>query len=341
MATETIDFRQFGGSPFSPKKMTALKGAELKDAIKDDNPDRIMWNFGIDLAAPQRKGMSDDQWSSFQDNKSDKMMAKLPLKDWDGKSPTFRMAMTKKIKHHGTPGEFLPAQFQPNGTCVGRGASGALNVFEALLCLSGFPMIWNPVSHAWCYAGARMQYNDLGTGDGAVGKGAFEFCAEHGVTHQIEAGDTDYYKDGLAVKWARTGIPSDILALGKDNPITDAFPVTTVQKACDVLFSGGAVTVASSRGFTTTRDNDGFCKPSGTWMHQMHFVDIIVLPNGRKGLACVQSWGEDAQKGPKLEQQPGYVFGVDMDVAESMLRQGDSMGCMNFEPWLEDQPWLS
>jgi hypothetical protein len=332
-----MDFRQFGGVPLT-QSMGIMDSQSLDDAIADPDAE-IAWNFGINLARPERMGASSDVWESQQKTLSDKVMSGLPLKVWDGKTPTYRMAMTKKIKHHGTPGAFLPAQFQPNGTCVGRGASGALNVFQALLCLHGFPLEWRPVSHAWCYAGARMQYNDLGRGDGAVGKGAFEWCRGKGVTYQSEAGDTDYYKDGVAVKWATTGIPSSIIELGKDNPITDAFPVTTAAKACDVLWSGGAVTVASNRGFTTTRDADGFCAPRGVWNHQMHFVDVIVTASGRKGLACVQSWGEDAQKGPKLAEQPGYVFGVDMDVADAMLRQGDSMGALNFDGWLDQLSW--
>lgn len=334
-----IDFRRFGGTPIIEARVAAVMDDQtLKDALDDPTAD-IPWNFGINLAQPQRMGMEVDLWGTFQNTLSDKMMAKMPLKEWDGKTPTYRMAMTKKIRHHGTPGAFLPAQFQPNGTCVGRGASGALNVFQALLCLNGFPMEWRPISHAWCYAGARMQYNDLGRGDGAVGKGAFEWCGQRGMTYQVEAGDTDYYKDAVAVKWATTGIPSNIITLGKDNPVTDVFPVTTAKKACDVLWSGGAVTVASSRGFTSVRDADGFCRPSGTWNHQMHFVDIIIGANGRKGLACVQSWGEDAQSGPKIHEQPGYVFGVDMDVADAMLRVGDSMGAMSFEGWLDELSW--
>lgn len=330
-----MDYRQFGGVPINISK------SDIDDAIKDPNADTtIAWNFGIDLAHPQRRGMSDDAWGTYQNNQSDHAFARLPLREWDGKSSTFRMAMTKKIKHHGKAGDFLPAQYQPRGTCVGRGASGAINVFQAILCINGWPYTWRPVSHAWCYAGARMQYNDLGSFDGAVGRGAFEFCRHKGVTYQVEAGDIDYYKDDIAASWALRGIPSKTIDLGQDNPLTDAFPVTTAKKAADVLFSGGCVTIASNQGFTSVRDNDGFCKPSGSWAHQMHLVDVIIIAStGRKGFACVQSWGEDAQSGPKLIEQPGYVFGIDWDVANRMLGVGDSMGAINFEGWLDDITW--
>jgi hypothetical protein len=338
------DLRAFGGVPISlPRPGVYAAAAPLdeqtiKDALADPAAE-LAWNFGIDLTHPHRQGMAPDMWGTHQAAAADKATAGLPLKEWDGKTPTFRMAMTKKIKHHGTPGLFLPAQYQPRGTCVGRGASGAINVFQTILCLQGWPFTWMPVSHAWCYAGARMQYNDLGSEDGAVGQGAFQWCRDKGVCYQAEVGDPDYYKDDIAVKWARTGIPSGLIPLGRDNPLTDAFPVTSAKKACDVLFSGGAVTVASNQGFTSTRDADGFCRPSGSWAHQMHFVDIIVTANGRKGLACVQSWGEDAQSGPKLPEQPGYVFGVDMNVADAMLRVGDSQGAMNFDGFLAELSW--
>lgn len=344
-----LDLRSFGGTPMSPSVLTPREGVycaeapldeyDLKKALAEPDDAALAWNFGINLMHPERKGMSPEAWSTFQANESDKAMAKLPLKEWDGKTPTFRMAMTQKIKHHGTPGSFLPAQYQPRGTCVGRGASGALNVFQALLCVLGWPFEWLPISHAWCYAGARMQYDDLGSGDGASGKGAFEWCRDKGICYQVEANDTDYYKDNVAVQYASSGIPSGIITLGRDNPLTDAFSCTSAKKACDVLCSGGAVTVASNRGFTSVRDADGFCKPSGSWAHQMHFVDIIVTASGRKGLACVQSWGEDAQTGPKLPQQPGYVFGVDMDVADAMLRVADSMAAMSITPWMANLAW--
>ena len=333
------DFRLVGGIAHN-KSMGVMSVNELNASLPDPQAN-ILWNFGMNLKHPQRGGLEESIWSTNQSALSDKVMAGLPLKEWDGKAGTKRMAMTKKILHHGKAGEFLPAQYQPRGTCVGRGASGAINVFLALLCLNNFPLTWKPTSHAWCYAGARMQYNDLGPSDGAVGAGAFEWCRENGVTYQIESGDLDYYKDDVAASWANRGIPKNVIELGKDNPLTDAFPVTSAKKACDVLYSGGCVTVASNRGFNEVRDSEGFCKPSGSWAHQMHFVDIIVSPKGRKGLACVQSWGENAQSGPLLPDQPGYVFGVDMDVADAMLRVGDSMGAMNFDGWMENLTWLT
>lgn len=334
-----IDFAQFGGVAINPKSCKALDPQETADAIHD--PESVLWNFGVDLSHPQRLDMNPEVWAAHQASESDRIMTGLPLREWDGKTTTKRMAMTKQILHHGKPGTFLPAQYQPRGTCVGRGASGAINNFQAVLCMMGFPMIWKPVSHAWCYAGARMQYGDLGGGDGAVGKGAFEWCRAKGVCHQEEAGDTDYYKDAVAVQWASRGIPTSIVDMGRDNPLTEAFSVTSAKKAADVLFSGGGVTVASNRGFAQRRDADGVDKPSGNWAHQMHFVDICVTPTGRKVFACVQSWGEDGGgiTGPLLSDQPAYVFGVEWDVADSMLRVGDSMGCMNFEGWLSKLVW--
>lgn len=342
-----LDLRQFGGTAIvAPREgvyaaAAPLDAYDLKEAMANPDDACVAWNFGIDLAHPHRQGMAPDLWSTHQANVSDRAFATLPLKEWDGKTSTRRMAMTKKIKHHGRAGTFLPAQFQPRGTCVGRGASGAINVFQALLCLQGWPFVWKAVSHAWCYAGSRMYYNDLGSFDGASGKGAFEWCREKGVCYQQESGDTDYFKDDVAAAWARRGIPTNIIELGRDNPLTDAFPVTSAKKAADVLFSGGAVTVASSRGFSMRRDSDGVCAPSGRWDHQMHFVDVSVTSKGRKKFECVQSWGEDGGglTGPSPEEQPNYVFSVDWDVADAMLRVGDSMGGMSFEGWLDELTW--
>lgn len=225
------------------------------------------------------------------------------------------------------------------GQCVGRGASGALNVLQAALIVGGAAIEYNPVSHAWCYAGARMHTNDLGSGDGAAGYAAFAWCKDKGVAHQAETGDADYYQDDIAATWARRGIPPDLIPLGKDNILSDAAPCKSAQAAAAAIASGGVVTIASGQGFTMTRDSEGVCQPRGSWSHQMFLAAIIVTPSGQKVFGCAQSWGDNVPDGPLLPGCPDYVFGIPWDTADRMLRQGDSMMALNFQGWTDNISW--
>jgi hypothetical protein len=52
----------------------------------------------------------------------------------------------------------------------------------------------------------------------------------------------------------------------------------------------------------------------------------------RPGLCCLQSWGATTPGGPVgFGEHPACAFWVDADVAERMLRQGDSWALSAFD----------
>ena len=94
------------------------------------------------------------------------------------------------------------------------------------------------------------------------------------------------------------------------------------------------------RGYTMTRDRDGFCKPSGSWAH--YHVRSGVRATPRKGFDYNQSWGAGVPSGPILEGCPGNCFGVDWDVQDGLCRSGEVDVIMGFQLWDLEQgtiPW--
>lgn len=229
----------------------------------------------------------------------------------------------------------LPAQRQTRGTCVSRGYSGSANVVQVVqIAVQGKLEEFKPVSHAPIYGGSR-QLAGIRSGDGAIGATAAKWVNTKGLSHQGETPCNDYYSDTVAVQYGSRGVPAEIAALGADNLIKEVTRVTSFDQCCDIIWNGGAVAVCSSRGFTMTRDSQGFCSPSGTWMHCMYFAAIIVA-GSRLGLGCGQSWGQNTPKGPLLPDCPDYVFGVDAKVVDGMCNPrsgGDTWGLYAIEGW--------
>jgi hypothetical protein len=266
---------------------------------------------------------------------------------WDGATSISHWDATKLVRGYWPRGEYLPAQRQPRGTCVARGGSGALNVRQCIqIALLGTNEEFKPVSHSALYGEVRELGGIRGNSDGAMGADAAKALARFGGKHQAEVGEPvgreGYYSDDLAVRWGagRGGVwtPENVKALGADNKALDVRPVRSAQEAADVIASLGVFTVASDQGFTTTRDASGVCRPRGTWMHQMFGAAVVVLPDGRRVFGIGQSWGDNVPDGPTLWHCPDYVFGVEWDVLDRMLRQGDSMGILAFDGWDNPTP---
>lgn len=324
MDPDNFDFSKCGGVAVNLSSGQQLDSHERKFA----KPDEFMWDFG-------RKTHAAGEGARLMEQAQPSLSGR-----WDGKSTISLFEAHKKVKHNGPTGGYIPAQWQPRGTCVGRGASGLLNTLQCNAILAGSAETFHTVSHAWMYALARMEYNDLHSWqDGAVGQGALLGAKHRGVGNQEETGDTDYYKDDLAAKWAYNGIPANLLPFGTDNLVKDAAVVTSCEVLADLIASGGGLTVASNRGFKMSRDEEGIAAPSGTWNHQMYIGLVGVTPRGRKHFGIAQSWGENTPTGPLLPGAPGYVFGAEWSVVQGMLNQRDSVGAIVFDGWVDINAW--
>ncbi len=129
------------------------------------------------------------------------------------------------------------------------------------------------------------------------------------------------YNPNRAKDWGAKGVPDDLEPQARQHLIKTTSRVKSYTEAVAAIQNGYPVAVCSNRGFTTTRDSQGFCRPMGVWNHCMLFVANRI---DRPGLCCSQSWGPNMPDGPLDKNQPTNTFWVDAQVVDSMLAQGDS-----------------
>lgn len=182
------------------------------------------------------------------------------------------------------------------------------------------------------YGGSRVEASGRPTGgwsDGSYGGAAARWVSKWGIVYREEIGGHDLriYSPSKAKNWGNYGNGGQddngkLDEIAKQHPIPQVTLARNFDEAAAAIQSGYPVAVCSGRGFNSTRDSDGFCRPSGSWAHCMCFVGVRY--GDRPGLLCQNSWG-DYVSGPKWpEDQPDGSFWVDASVATGMLSGGDS-----------------
>jgi hypothetical protein len=162
------------------------------------------------------------------------------------------------------------------------------------------------------------------TSDGSVGAWAAKAVTDFGTISWQELANRGLggtYDSKRAKSWGANGLPTNLEDFARQHTIKNVSKVTTFADAAKLCQSGYVIPVCSNRGFTMTRDNQGFCSASGTWNHCMMFSSIRW---DRPGLLCHQNWGLNTPTGPVYKEQPSNTFWVDAKVVDSMLGQGDS-----------------
>lgn len=287
--------------------------------------DQEAWNFGVVnpgvMAGPELPSLYDT-------------FPKLQGK-WDGKTTINHHNSVRKVH-----GDFMPAHNQPKGTCGGRAGSRALEILQCILMASGKRAKFHYVSHAWLYFLARREFNMLGGGDGVADGSIPPVMAKYGVLHRDESGDKSMAgpgSDDLAAKWGGGGLRGaeldNLTTLASDNIATITVKVKSATELADGLASGGVAVCSDDQGFTMTRDNEGFCKPQGTWYHYHVRSGVYVASSGRKGFIYDQSWGDTTPSGTRLEGCPGNSFGVDWDVQDKLCKRGSVHIVYGFNLW--------
>lgn len=333
-----MDLTKFGGVPSTPTgKIQSLVGVDPAD---------VSWNFGVRPKTETIKKMIQDKGSLHT------QFPKLAGK-WDGKSTVNHWLAIQKVLGANAPDLI---QMQPRGSCGGRAGSFAMDALQCIMIASGKRAKFHRVSHAAVYYMARKLYGMLNgrwddeNNDGVASGSVPEALSKLGVVQREEDGDSNWYGDGsddLACKLGAGLLPDvagKILIDGKDNVVTAWSPVKSAQELADGIAAGGIGIGSDSQGFTTDRDRDGFCSPRGTWGHYQVRTSVGVW-NGRQGFAYNQSWGKNNPSGPLLSDHPGNCFGVDFDVQDRIIRNGDWAVVFAFPLWeLQegnvDVPWI-
>lgn len=222
------------------------------------------------------------------------------------------------------------------GSCVGWGAS--LGVDFVAAC----DVVYRREAEVWrgrtieasLYGFSRVEARGLRVntgGDGSTGFGAAKAIREFGSLHYgVDYGGTVIPESGKAQRdreWGRTGVPDELEPFAKERRCSEVTLATTFEQAAAAIQNGYPVVVCSGVGFTMVRDDEGFCRASGTWMHCMVFAGVRW--GKRPGLLCFNSWGDSNTKGRHYpETMPvtaqSCSFWVDAATCTRMLSGKDS-----------------
>jgi len=336
-------FLSVGGVP------VLVSGASPDDAARD--PGAVAcWDFGwADLpaeAAACTAAIAREQ--PFPPYFSDSEAHAVPVR---GDKDVLLWEAERKVR-----GRLMPSWNQRRaGTCVSFGWARGGNDLVMQAAADG--LIEAPASDLATepvYALSRVEVGGGRiSGDGSVGAWAAKAVRDWGMILRGVHGryDLSEYSESLSRQWGRTGLPDDLEPVARQKPIRGVALVRTGQEAWDAGGSGYPVPVCSNRGFTSRYDQ-GFCDPSGSWNHCMVFRGRVTARRGGRlvrALPCQNSWGgyiqgersyEDAD-GNRRELPEG-CFLVDLEVADRMLRQADSFAVSSIEgfPRRERLEWL-
>lgn len=238
------------------------------------------------------------------------------------------------------------------GDCVSWGAMHAVYAAECVAWelgeLAEPPLL--PATEA-IYGGSRVEARGKpgdglqaygGWSDGSTGYAASRWLRDWGVVYREQLGAIDLtnYSADRAKAWGAYGCGGQgdggkMDAVAKKHPCRHVVQVRNWDELVGSILNGHPVTIASSVGFNSgPRDADGFCRASGTWMHQMSVIGIRFAKNatgpmGRDGALICNSWGNYVGGGKFPADQPDGTFWASRADIERILGQGDSWAIGN------------
>jgi len=230
-------------------------------------------------------------------------------------------------------GKFFAYNQTSVGDCVAQSCAGALTLARAFDIFAGEPADFEaPNSVEDIYAGARVLIGKHGSGgDGTLPIYAMRYLKEYGYLVMKNYGNYDLssYDSDRAKSWGNKGAPKELVEIAKETPIGEYTQVNTYEQACDMLYNGYPVTIASNFAFLNKRDDDGFSKidPSNEWPHQMYLLSFDDEYK-RPGVLVMNSWPVQWITGPK-RNQPDGSFWVSPEEINKVFKEKDSWAISN------------
>lgn len=218
-------------------------------------------------------------------------------------------------------GDYPPYKAQEIGDCVSHGAGHAVDLLQCVEIALGEQSAYRETSTEFIYATSREVAGILGRQDGSYGAAAVKAMQQVGICSREMLGADGAYSGSRAKAWGLRGAPREYKDAAAAFKLGGAAKVSTWADLVAAMTNGYTVTIASNQGFELQRDNQGFCRPRGSWAHQMFLAGLRF---DREGALICQSWGPTNPSGPLHEGQPSFSFWVDRPVIERILRQGDS-----------------
>lgn len=253
-------------------------------------------------------------------------------------------------------GRTLPAHAQKIGSCVSHGWARVVQHGMYVDMARRRPRTGNEeikqIATEPIYALSRVEIGKgrIGRGDGSVGAWAAKAVTEYGVLLRGKYGQWDLTEndESIAKQWGmpNAGLPDDLEPVAREHPVKYAEMTDTKDKILTALYNLYGIAVCSDQGFTMQRDQNGMCKPQGSWSHCLAAVGIAMLKGKRLVVPIQQSWGDNPTGPDEVELESGRkvklpegVFFIDFDVFLSMCRQQDSFAAAGPEGFQPREPF--
>lgn len=253
-------------------------------------------------------------------------------------------------------GEYLPADFQKRGTCVGRGTYRAVQTgYWDAIAERRIHGIAEQIAYEPIYGGSRVNVGggQLG-GDGSVGAWAAEWCHDFGVIPRGVYGEFDLTRDreDLAVKWGQrgVGVPQSLRAASIGHKC-DAYHVADAHDLADVTAARYASAICSTHQQSDHRDANGECSYQGSTSHCEAIVGVYLRPSwdgnqatiyDHTGFVDQQSWGA-TPGGPDILRMHGSTaklrqgaYGTPMPAMRKRIKTGETWAFQLRDGWVSE-----
>ena len=221
------------------------------------------------------------------------------------------------------------------GSCVGWASSMCVDILAAAdIVYRKEPEVWGGRTiEASLYGLSRVESRGLRVnsgGDGSTGFHAAKSIRDYGCLHYgQDYGGTrfDAHSSQRERDWGRNGLPDVLEPFARERRAGETTLCTSFLDVAKAVGNGYAVCVCSMQGFSMARDDEGFCRPGGTWPHAMCIAGI--RRGKRPGVLICNSWGASNTVGKHYpENIPEAVrvcsFWCDADVIDLMTKGEDT-----------------
>jgi hypothetical protein len=213
---------------------------------------------------------------------------------------------------------------QQTGDCCSFGAKNVLEYLQAaLICIHSQPITLKRVYAPFIYGMSRCAPDcgngTMGRSAGSTGAWTAMACKKYGVLF-CDDPDVPAYSGAIADRWGYRGVPEQFVREASDNLVRGIANLQTVEQLRSALLNYNPVTIASTWGFRVT-EYKGYkvYSPSGSWAHQMCFLDWMDEPF--PAAYRLNSWGDCT--GPSLHGEPLGGAWVRAQDIERELASGD------------------
>ena len=150
--------------------------------------------------------------------------------------------------------------------------------------------------------------------------------------------DLTKYSGSTATRWGGTLPPENIRQQAAKNRFRTAARCESFETVRDMLANGYGITSCGGEGFSSTRDENGVSRRSGSWAHAMAYIgcddrDEVKSKYDGPLVLVMNSWG-------KWNGGPRRVYGTSIDIPEgsfwarwSDIRNRSAIAMSGFNGW--------